>query len=102
MPRYLSSKVNLEAFLPGSQGSKSHMDVIRNMAKGLIAGLDRPPADTVDGALPCTTDQALFKGTQQGRHYCPSSPSPKGQTESLEEGNNLLKTAELIRGRATF
>ena len=90
------------ASLPGSQGSKSHMDVISNMAKGLIAGLDRPTADTVDRALPCTTHQALFKGTQQGRHYCPSSPSHKGQTESLEERNNLLKTTELIRGRATF
>lgn len=39
-----------------------------------------------------------LQGNQQGRHYCLSSPFHKVQNETLEEGNNLLKITELIRG----
>ena len=39
-----------------------------------------------------------LQGNQQGRHYCPSSPFHKVQHETLEEGTNLLKITELIRG----
>lgn len=62
--------------------------------------LDRPTTYTIDEALPGTTTQVLCKEAQGGRHYYPSSPFYKGQTEAIEEGSHLLKTTELIRSRA--
>lgn len=97
-----SSKVKSGTLWPGPQSHtvQSHMGVLGDRPEE--SQLDRPTAYTTDEAFPCATNQVLCKEAQGGRHYCSSSPFYKGQTEALGEGSHLLKTIELIRGRAKF